>query len=290
MPIKSQQIILISGCSSGFGLLMAARLSSKGYKVIATVRDLKKSGPLADEVKRRGGAVDILELDVTDSLSIHNLVREIGSRYGHVDVLINNAGYGIGGFFEDLDEEEIRAQFETNFFGLQKVTRAIIPFMRPRQSGKIINLSSVSGFSASPCFGAYAASKWAVEAFSESLRYELKAFGIDVLLIEPGTYRTKIFNENARHAKHFANPESPYYHISQYIARKVNDHVKDCHKDPEDIAELAEKLIEANTPPFRNIPDLESQIHYILRRILPFRLYSAIIYHIIFSDYKNPSK
>jgi len=268
--------ILITGCSSGFGLLTAARLASRGYRVIATMRDLNKSGALTAEVEKRGGDVRLLRLDVTDKESIAEVMTEVGHAYGNLDVLVNNAGYGLVGFFEDMTDEEIRAQFETNFFGVQNVTRAAIPLMRQKRNGKIINISSVAGFSTSPCFSAYNASKWALEGFSESLRYELKYFGIDVLLVEPGTYRTKIFYENARVGENFHNPASPYHDLSGFLEKRVKDYVDDCHKDPEDVAALIEKLIKARNPSFRNIPDVESQVLYLLRRCLPFRLYSYL--------------
>ncbi|MBI3617260.1 MAG: SDR family oxidoreductase [Candidatus Omnitrophica bacterium] len=274
---SNPQVVLITGCSSGFGLLTAARLAAKGCTVVATMRDLKKEGNLISEVNRRGGTVEVLQMDVTDKQSVMRAVERIRMGHGRIDVLVNNAGYGIGGFFEDLTDEEIRAQMETNFFGVQNVTRAVIPLMRQCRRGKIINVSSVAGFSASPSFSAYNASKWALEAFSEGLRYELQFFGIDVLLIEPGTYKTKIFYENAQYARHFDNPDSPYFIWSQHLRRKVMAYVNDCHKDPEEIGIMVEKLIRAKNPPFRNIPDIESQVLYWLRRILPFRVYSAMI-------------
>mgnify|MGYP001611224576 FL=1 len=278
MPRSSHSpVVLITGCSSGFGLLTAARLSAKGYTVVATMRDLKKEGNLTSEVNRRGGAVEVLQMDVTDKQSVTRAVERIKMGHGRIDVLVNNAGYGIGGFFEDLTDEEIRAQMETNFFGVQNVTRAVIPLMRQCGRGKIINISSAAGFSASPAFSAYNASKWALEAFSEGLRYELQFFGIDVLLIEPGTYKTKIFYENAVYARHFDKTDSPYFVWSQHLRKKVMDYVNDCHKDPEEIGIMVEKLIRAKNPPFRNIPDIESQVLYWLRRILPFRVYSAMI-------------
>jgi len=276
-----QKVILITGCSSGFGLLMAARLCQR-HRVIATMRHLEKKGPLLQEVQRRGGKVDLKQLDVTDKESIKSTMTEIGAQYGYLDVLINNAGYGIGGFFEDLTEEEIRAQLETNFFGVQNVTRAVIPLMRQRRQGKIINISSVAGFSTLPAFGAYNASKWALEAFSESLRYELHFFGIDVVLIEPGTYKTKIFYENARYAKNFHNETSPYYSMSQLLEKRIKDYVDDLFKDPEEIAICAEKIINAKNPPFRTIPDIESRVMYLARRFLPFRFYSYILQKAIF--------
>jgi NAD(P)-dependent dehydrogenase (short-subunit alcohol dehydrogenase family) len=275
--ITQPQIILITGCSSGFGLLTAARLSSLGHQVIATMRDINKSGPLKEEVKRRGGGnVDIIRVDVTNKTTVTAAMKDIAARYGYLDVVVNNAGTGLVGFFEDLTDEEIRQVFEINYFGVLNVTRAAIPLMRPRKKGKIINISSSAGFSTSPCFGAYNASKWALEAFSESLRYELGLFGIDVLLIEPGVYKTKIFYENAHYAKNFRDPHSPYYAISQHLEKIVRGYVDDCFKDPEDIAILVEKLINSKKSSFRNIPDIEAQCLYFLRRLLPFQLFSSI--------------
>ena len=279
--------ILITGTSSGFGLLTAARLASHGHQVVATMRNLDKKNPLLAEVHKRGGTVDLFQLDVTDKKSIQAAVQAIVAKYHHVDVLVNNAGYGIGGFFEDLTDEEIRQQMEVNFFGVQNVTRAVVPFMRERRSGKIINTSSVAGFSTSPAFGAYNASKWALEAFSESLRYELSPWGIQVLLIEPGTYKTKIFHENARYAKKFDDPSSPYYSHSQFLKKKVLDFVDHCRKDPEKVAALVEKLIHSPHPAFRNIPDIESRMLFMLRKTLPFRLYSRFINTALFADFKD---
>jgi len=291
MPqVSNPKVVLITGCSSGFGLHTAAHLAKNGYKVIATMRNLEKQNALLNEVHRRGGEVDVLQLDVTNKASIKEAIKQIAAKYGYVDILVNNAGYGLGGFFEDLTEEEIRQIMEVNFFGVQNVTREVIPLMRQRKKGKIINISSVSGFSTSPAFGAYNASKWALEAFSESLRYELKLFGIDVLLIEPGTYKTKIFYENARYAANFDNPESPYYPASQHFKKKVMSYVADCHKDIEEIPALVEKLIKAVNPSFRNIPDIESKTLYILRKILPFSVYSWMIRTVLFSDLRREQK
>lgn len=285
-PPKSK-VVLITGCSSGFGLLTAARLAGKGHKIVATVRDLNRSGGLLDEMKRRNTNVHLLRLDVRDKLSIKNALSEVGEKYGRIDVLVNNAGFGLGGFFEDLTDTEIREQFETNFFGVQNVTRAVLSFMRPQRKGTIINISSIAGLSASPAFSAYNASKWALEAFSECLQYEVNPFGIHVCLIEPGTYKTKIFYENARYGSNFDNPDSPYYPYSQFLKKKVRNYVDDCHKNPEDIAALVEKIIDSPNPAFRNIPDLESRLLLLLRKILPFPIYSRLIWKSIFHGFKN---
>jgi len=278
---NSKKVILITGCSSGFGLLFAARLASKGNHVIATMRNLEKKQPLLDEVKKRGGKIDLLSLDVTDHDSIAKTINAIDKKYGKLDVLVNNAGYGILGFFEDLTDKQNREIMETNFFGVLNVTRAALPLMRKGANGKIINISSVSGFSASPCFSAYSASKWALEAFSESLRYELKPFGINVLAIEPGSYKTEIFFSNANFAKDFNNPKSPYFPLSQSLKKLVMNNLNKNKRDPEDVAILLEKLITQKNPPFRNIPDFSSKCLFLTRKFMPFRLYSWIVYNIM---------
>lgn len=284
--LKPPDVILITGTSSGFGLLTAARLAAKGYKVFATMRDVNKKAELLKEVEWRGGRVQVLRLDVTDKISIKMAVKEIMAQNGRIDCLINNAGYGIGGFFEDLTEEEIRAQFDVNFFGIQNVCREVVPIMRQQRRGRIVNVSSIAGLQANPCFSAYNASKFAVEAFSESLYYEMKLFGVDVILVEPGTYPTKIFKSNARYAKNFSNPESPYYKFSQFLNQKVMDYVDHCRKKPEDVAQLIEKLIEAKNPSLHNFPDKEARIRYLFSRFLPFRLSSWIIRKALYSGMK----
>jgi NAD(P)-dependent dehydrogenase (short-subunit alcohol dehydrogenase family) len=271
-PTFTPKVVLITGTSSGFGLLTAVHLSSKGHKVYATMRDLRKKDFLLSEVKKAGGEVTVLPLDVTHKESIVNVAREIASDHGYLDVLVNNAGYGVGGFFEDLTEDEIRQQMDVNFFGVQNVTRQAIPLMRARKNGTIINISSIAGVNASPAFGAYNASKWALEGFSESLYHEMKLFGIKVCLIEPGTYRTKIFFDNARYAKNFDNPDSPYYSLSQHLKTLVLSYVKKTDKDPKKIAYLVERLMNQTNPPFRTLPDVESRFLVLMRRILPFHI------------------
>ena len=285
MSSTHSKIILITGTSSGFGLLIAARLASLGHIVYATMRNLEKQSALLSEVNRRGGEVLVRQLDVTDKESIQRTIEEIANRHGYLDILVNNAGYVMGGAFEDLSDEDIRDQMEVNFFGVQNLTRAVIPLMRSRRQGKIINISSVAGLDASPGLGAYNASKWALEGFSESLESELAQWGIQVLLIEPGTYDTKIFRDNTRLAHNFNNPESPYYAMSQHIHKRLMDYVNHCHRDPENIAILVEKLIQQKNPSFRNMPDLECRVRVLLRKFLPFNIYRRIIRNVIFKGF-----
>jgi NAD(P)-dependent dehydrogenase (short-subunit alcohol dehydrogenase family) len=271
------KVILITGCSSGFGLYTAVRLSRSGHQVIATMRDLHKKNDLVSLVQGHNLNIKILPVDVTKNFTILSAVDEIKKIYGRIDVLVNNAGYGIAGFFEDLSDQDIRDQIETNFFGVQNMTRAVLPLMREKRQGLIINISSISGLYALPCFGAYCASKWALEAFSESLLFELAPFNIHVCLVEPGIYKTKIFSENRRYAKDFFNSDSPYYPVSQILQKRTNDNLNNENKSPDEVAIMIESLICSRRPPFRNIPDRRSRLLYALKRFLPFRVYQTAV-------------
>ncbi|MBF0593950.1 MAG: SDR family oxidoreductase [Candidatus Omnitrophica bacterium] len=279
----SPKIILITGCSSGFGLLAAARLASRGHKVYATMRDIRKKEYLEVEVTARGGAgnLTILPLDVSKPDTIKAAINTIISKDGVIDVLINNAGFGIGGFFEDLSESDWRAQYDVNFFGVLNVTREVLPIMRPRRRGLIINISSMAAFSGSPAFSAYSSSKFALEGFSECLYMELQPLGINVALVEPGSYRTKIFEDNARYAAGFFNTQSPYFSWSQQLKRIVDNHIRDNNRNPEEVAVVLEDLINSPWPSFRNIIGFKSRLRYWFVRLIPFKLYAWMVARIL---------
>jgi NAD(P)-dependent dehydrogenase (short-subunit alcohol dehydrogenase family) len=282
--MDNQKVILITGCSSGFGLLTAARLAAQGHFVWATMRDLSRKGFLEEELAKRKTQAVIRELDVTKPSTIKKVIEEIQNTHFHIDVLINNAGYGIAGFFEDLNEEEIRAQMEVNFFGVQNVCREVIPLMRRRSQGKIINISSIAGRVASPCLGAYNTSKWALEAFSESLHYELGLFGISVCLVEPGSYPTNIFTQNAHYAKEFDNAQSPYFSFSQRLKDLARKSIRKLKKDPEDVARLIEKIVRRPHPRLRYVSDLPSWARMTAQQILPSGLTSMIFRGLVHAD------
>ena len=281
-----RKIILITGCSSGFGMISAARLSSSGNTVYASMRDLSKSNELKSELKRRDTNCHIIELDVCDDVSIQNTINTITDQEGKLDILINNAGYGIGGFFEDLSEKEIRDQFETNFFGVQKVTRIALPLMRKTAkkstnifSTKIINVSSAQGRSALPGLGAYGSSKFALEGFSEGLYFELNPFGIEVILLEPGTYSTKAIDDNSKEAHLGANLQSPYFEFTSRL-KDLHSKILDTRRgvgDPEDVAVIIEKIIKRKKNKLRYLAGTQAKIRVGLRSILPFNWFSKII-------------
>jgi NAD(P)-dependent dehydrogenase (short-subunit alcohol dehydrogenase family) len=193
---------LVTGSSSGFGLLTCVALVQRGFKVWASMRDIDRSGPLREALEASGfglSRVEFVALDVTDAEQTHAVVERILDADGAVDVLVNNAGTMLTGFAEDVDDAALREQFETNFFGLVRLTRALLPAMRERRWGKVINISSVSGRRALPDHSAYCASKFAVEGWSESLRYEMIPYNVFVALVEPGMFpTTSIFDRNNR--------------------------------------------------------------------------------------------
>ena len=286
-------VILITGCSSGFGMLTAARLAASGQTVYATMRNMAKKSDLLTEVKKRGGEVQLLRLDVTDDDSIREVIKEIETGQGRLDVLINNAGYGIGGFFEDLTENEIREQMETNFFGVQKVTRQALPLMRKTASNKekdistkIINISSGSGRWANPGFSAYSGSKFALEGFSEALFHELLPFGIHVVLLEPGPFNTKIFTENVRTAQASGNASSPYRSYSELLQSRADTMLTSSlfMGDAEDVARKLEKVIRSTKPRFRYLIGTMPKLRLFMRMVLPFHWYAAILHRIMFRN------
>ena len=276
------KIVLITGCSSGFGFHSAVHLARKGSQVIATMRKLKSGEELNNIVQAQQLPVILKQLDVTDLETIRAVIRDIEKEYGRLDVLINNAGYGIGGFFEDISDREYRDQMETNFFGVLNMVRESLPLIRKSSDGRIINISSVAGLTTTPGMGAYNASKWAVEAFSESLRQELALHGIKVLLIEPGPYPTKVLTTNTRFGEKALDHESPNYRYTQRIYKMYQQRTDNLKSDPMEIVKLIDHLITARNPRFRNVRGPGAKVRAFMHRFLPWRLNERIIRRFIF--------
>ena len=280
------KIILITGCSSGFGMLTSARLAAAGHTIYATMRNMQKQDTLKLELKRRNTECHILPLDVTNDNSINKVINTIEKQDSRLDVLINNAGYGIGGFFEDLSEDEIRSQFETNFFGVQKVTRSALPLMRATASKsgkdfstKIINISSAQGRSTLPGLGAYGSSKFALEGFSESLYFELQPFGVEVVILEPGTYSTKAIDDNSHEADAGLEGDSPYANYTKRL-KELHNNILITKKgvgDPENVAIMIEDIINRKRNKLRYLAGTQAKIRVLMRTILPFSWFSRII-------------
>src|SRR5580700_12194173 len=194
-----EKIAVVTGASSGFGLLTSIELAKAGFRVVATMRDLGRRERLEQAAAAAGVAaqLDIRALDVTDFDSLPGFVDAVVRDHGRLDVLMNNAGFAVAGFLEDIKLDELRRQFETNFFGAVAMTKAALPTMRRQHSGHIIMVSSIGGLLGSVSVSSYSASKHALDGWSESLRLKINSLGIKVVLIEPGAFQTEIWTRGA---------------------------------------------------------------------------------------------
>lgn len=245
------QVVLITGCSSGIGYETALMLARNGFHTFATMRNTKKSDSLEEIIKKERLDLNIRELDVNDDRSIENTINCIKSEANRIDVLINNAGYGLVGFFEDLTLDEIRNQFETNFFGVLNITKKIIPIMRLQKSGIIINVSSGAGQVGFPGISAYVSTKFAIEGFSESLMYELFPYGIKVVIIEPGVIKTNFFR-NCIVSEHSMKKSSPYSRSLDKFQKNV-ELMQEHATSPFDVAKVILQVLGNNEPKQRYI-------------------------------------
>ena len=223
--MNDQKVAIVTGSSSGIGLESVLLLARNGYITYATMRSPEKDTSIKTAVQKEGLPIRVVQLDVTDDNSVKNAVDHIISEASRIDVLVNNAGYGLGGALEDLSMEEIKFQYETNLFGLIRVTQAVLPTMRKQRSGRILNLSSGAGIFGYPGGSAYVSTKFAVEGLSESIAYELEPFGIKVILIEPGFIRTNFTNAMVV-AKKAQDPTSPYSGLMQKIMASASELAK----------------------------------------------------------------
>lgn len=194
---QDHEVVLITGASAGFGRLFALELARRGHVVCASMRDVQNRNAanraeLLGVAHAEGIDLEVVELDVTDDTGVDSAVDEIISRHGRIDVVVNNAGYGTFGLNETYTLEQIQQQFDTNFFGAVRVNRAVLPLMRARGRGLLVQISSVLGRVLWPFTGWYAATKHALEAMAESYRYDLSSFGIDSVIVQPGAYPTDL--------------------------------------------------------------------------------------------------
>jgi short-subunit dehydrogenase len=245
------QVALITGCSSGIGYETALMLARNGFYTFATMRNTKKSDSLEEIIRKESLDLNIRELDVNDDTSIENTINCIKREANRIDVLINNAGYGLVGFFEDLTLDEIRNQFETNFFGVLNITKKIIPIMRLQKSGTIINVSSGAGQVGFPGISAYVSTKFAIEGFSESLMYELFPYGIKVVIIEPGVTKSNFFR-NCIVSEHSMKSSSPYSRPLDKFQRNV-ELMQEHATSPIDVAKVIIQVLGNNEPKQRYI-------------------------------------
>ena len=273
----NKKIAVITGASSGFGLLTTIELVKKDYFVIATMRNLKKQVNLLSQANQLNlqQNIKIQQLDVTDQKSLHNFQLFLKG-INKVDLLINNAGYANGGFVEEIPVEEYRKQFETNLFGAISITQLVLPYMREQQSGKIINISSISGQVGFPGLSPYVSSKYALEGWSESLRLEVKPFGIDVALVEPGSYNTNIWEVGKQLATNQSDTTSPYKEYMDKIQKHINSG-SDTFGNPIDVAKKIVDIAEAKRTTLRYPIGKGVKFMILAKKILPWRLWEYLV-------------
>ena len=242
---QTDKVWFITGASTGFGRLLAEEVLKAGGKVVATARKLDK---VADLEKQYPQTAKTLALDVTDAGQVDSAVTQAIAKFGQVDVLVNNAGYGVAGAIEEASEAEFMPMFETNVFGLLRVTRALLPYLRKQRSGHILNLSSIGGVVASAGIGYYNATKFAVEGISEALAAELAPLGIRVTIVEPGPFRTDFLGRSSVVAKtHIADYNATSGNMRKYFAE--NDGKQ--KGDPLRAVQAMMQVVESPNPPLR---------------------------------------
>jgi len=272
----SEKVAVITGSSSGFGLLTTIELASRGYRVVATMRDLGRRAKLDEAAARFRERIDVRCLDISRTDSVAGVIEGIVSDYGRVDVLINNAGFAMAGFAEDIALPELRDQFETNFFGHVAVTKAILPTMRAQKSGHVIMVSSISGRTAQPTISSYSASKFALEGWSEALRIEVQSIGIKVVLVEPGAYDTDIWTRNSKIGRRMFEGTSP----NADRARKFRDHVQSGgikKRDPQEVVRLIARVVEDPNPKLRYVAGTDAHLQLWLKTLAPWNWYEKIV-------------
>ena len=245
----TDHVAVVTGSSSGIGFEIALMLARNGFQTYATMRNLAKSENIKSIASKENLPIYIEQLDVTDNKSVTNAIQAIVSKANGIDVLVNNAGYALTGAFEDLAIEEIKAQYETNLFGLIRTTQTVIPIMRKQKSGAIVNISSGAGRFGYPGGSAYVSTKFAVEGLSESMAYELEPFGIKVILVEPGVIKTNIANGMVI-AEKSQNPNSPYFKIMRKMSTSF-EHMLENASSPDVVAKVVLKAVTSENPSLR---------------------------------------
>jgi len=265
------RVAIITGCSSGIGYTTALYLARRGIHVYATMRDPSKATPLLEEGRRARLPLEVLKLDVTVEGDIVEAVSRVVGERGRLDVLINNAGFGLLGPVEEVSTEELRAQFETNFFGHVRLIQEVVPIMRRQGSGYIVNISSAAGRIAVPFMGAYSAAKFALEGLSEALHHELTPYGIKVVIIEPGYIHTN-FHRNVRVAAKAQRESSPYAALMKRTAGGQRSHLLR-GSGPEKVAKIIYKAISSEKPRLRYTAGRDAWMGTLFQRLLPERLF-----------------
>ncbi len=279
------RVVYITGCSSGFGYGMALTFARNGDIVIAGVRNPKK--PEVQKLKQIAEteklALQIYTLDVTKPEQIKQVTKAVTDEHNRIDILINNAGYGYLGPVEDCAIEDVMDIHNTNVLGVLRMTQAVIPIMRAQKTGLIINFSSVSGVVPFPLFSIYSSTKYAIETITEGLRFELAHFGIDVVLVEPGSFATG-FTENRKFPKRMQRADSPYRPLlNNFLSRYKQTHSVSRPKfiskvaNPQIVVDRVYKISLEKKPGLRHLIGSDAWLYFIIRKLVPFPLWEKLL-------------
>jgi NAD(P)-dependent dehydrogenase (short-subunit alcohol dehydrogenase family) len=274
MPGSVSKAVLITGCSSGIGEATARRLAGHGWTVYASARRPESIERLTD------AGCKLLQLDVTDEQSMRAAVESIEHEHGAVGVLVNNAGYSQGGAIEQVPLDAVRRQFETNVFGAIALTQLVLPAMREQRWGKIVNVGSMGGRLTFPGGGLYHATKYSLEAISDALRFEVKGFGVNVVLVEPGLI-TSDFAKTAVATVSEADSDGPYGKFNTKLAAMTTgvyeSPIRHLGGGPDVVAKAIEKAISRRRSPSRMLLTPSAHLTVLQRRLLPDRLWDAML-------------
>ena len=266
MPEKTA---LVTGASSGFGLLISIELAKAGFRVVATMRNLGCRERLDQAIAATGVAatIEVRALDVTIFDTIQSFVDGVVRDYGRLDVLVNNAGFAVAGFAEDIKVDELRLQFETNFFGAVAMTKAALPTIRRQRSGHIIHVSSISGLHGAVTASSYSASKHALEGWSESLRMEVNSLGIKVVLVEPGAFKTDIGRAGLSWESRLRSRRRPIFNV----VRACGNASRKFPRPTRSPAQLVVAIAQNPNPKLCYLVGRDAKIQLAMKRILPWK-------------------
>ena len=245
MKTIMEKVALVTGSSSGIGFETSLALARNGFHTFATMRDLGKDEKIKQIIEKEDLSIEILELDVDNEESVNLALKTVSEKKGRIDVLVNNAGYGMWGTVEDVSIDEFKKQFETNFFSIIRLIQKVAPIMRKQSSGNIVNISSVAGRIGFPVSPAYISSKFALEGLSESLRFELMPFGINVIIIEPGVIKTNFFDSMKLSEK--SQQDSTYKEITDKVISGVKM-MAEMGTHPKEVADVVIKTLGEEKP------------------------------------------
>lgn len=270
MTEQKTKNVLVTGASAGIGKATAERFLEEGWKVYAVARRVEKMEDLA----ARGATT--MQMDVTKEADMKRVVAAIEAEHGAVDVLVNNAGYSESGAIEDVPVEDARYQMEVNVFGLVRMTQFVLPKMRQQRGGRIINISSMVGKITFPTSGWYSATKHALEALSDALRFEVAPFGIDVVLIEPGAIRTE-FQQVAARTVEENSRDGLYANLARTYTRLLETRSGDNTPGPEVVADVIYRAASAKRPKTRYLVPFNANLFVLLRRLAPDRIWDMLL-------------